>query len=126
MSQGWEAHERHVQRVLGLDSTIASGSKFHDIGDAVDRRHPNESDFRILADAKYTEKGSYSLSLKFLSQMADKATALGKRFLLPVRFWPATEKIPHDYVVISLDDFTELLVKSRAWDELVGDKDISL
>lgn len=53
MNRGWEAHERHVQEVLGLDSTAASGAKFHDIGDAVDRRHPTESDFRLLADAKY-------------------------------------------------------------------------
>ena len=88
MSRGWEAHERHVQDVLGLDSTAASGAKFHDIGDAVDRRHPSESDFRLLADAKYTEKGSYSLNAKFLRQMTDKSAALGRRFVLPVRFWP--------------------------------------
>lgn len=124
--KGWEAHEKHIQHVLGLDSTVASGAKFHDIGDAVDRRHPRESDFRILADAKFTSKGSYSLNLKFLRQMTDKALELGKKFILPVRLWPNTEDLPHDYVVVSLDDFAELLEKSRAWDKLVGDREISL
>lgn len=123
--KGWEEHEKAIQRLLGLDSTIASGAKFHDPGDAVDHRHPSESDFRILADAKYTEKGSYSVNLKFLRQMTDKAMELGKRFILPIRMWPNTEQLPHDYVVVTLDDFAELLEKSRAWDELVGKRDIS-
>lgn len=123
--KGWQEHESYIQRMLGLDSTIASGAKFHDPGDAVDHRHPSESDFRILADAKYTEKGSYSVNLKFLRQMTDKAVELGKRFILPIRLWPNTEQLPHDYVVVSLDDFAELLEKSRAWDDLVGKQGIS-
>lgn len=73
-----------------------------------------------------TEKGSYSVNLKFLRQMSDKAVNLGKRFILPIRLWPSTEQLPHDYVVVSLDDFAELLEKARAWDELVGKRDISL
>lgn len=73
-----------------------------------------------------TEKASYSVNLKFLRQMTDKAMELGKRFILPVRLWPNTESLPHDYVVVSLDDFAELLEKSRAWDKLVGEKEISL
>jgi hypothetical protein len=125
-TKGWQEHEAHVQKVLGLDSTAASGAKFHDIGDAVDRRHPNDSEFRLLADAKYTEKGSYSVNLKFLRQMTDKALELGKKFILPVRLWPNTEQLPHDYVVVSLDDFAEMLEKSRAWDGLVGSKGISV
>ena len=125
-SKGWQEHEAYIQKVLNLDSTVASGAKFHDIGDAVDRTHPNHSDFRILADAKFTSKGSYSLNLKFLRQMTDKALELGKRFILPVRLWPNTEQLPHDYVVVSLDDFAELLEKSRAWDDLVGRRDITL
>lgn len=124
--KGWQEHEAHIQKVLGLDSTVASGAKFHDIGDAVDRSHPSESDFRLLADAKYTEKGSYSVNLKFLRQMTDKAVELGKRFILPIRLWPTTEQLPHDYVVVSLDDFAELLEKARAWDDLVGKRDISI
>jgi hypothetical protein len=123
--KGWQEHESYIQRMLGLDSTIASGAKFHDPGDAVDHRHPSESDFRILADAKYTEKASYSVNLKFLRQMTDKAVELGKRFILPIRLWPNTEQLPHDYVVVSLDDFAELLEKSRAWDDLVGKQGIS-
>lgn len=111
MGRGWEAHERHVQDVLGLDSTAASGAKFHDIGDAVDRRHPSESDFRLLADAKYTERGSYSLNAKFLRQMSDKAAALGRRFVLPVRFWPVGSPAPEDYVVVGLGDFAELVAR---------------
>lgn len=126
MRRGWEAHESHIQTLLGLDSTIASGSKFHDIGDAVDRAHPNDSDFRILADAKSTERGSYSVNLKFMRQMTDKALALGRRFVLPIRLWPKTETLPHDYVVVGLDDFAELLEKAKAWDALVGNREISL
>ena len=79
-----------------------------------------------MADAKFTEKGSYSVNLKFLRQMTDKAMEVGKRFILPIRLWPNTEQLPHDYVVVSLDDFAELLEKSRAWDKLVGEKEISL
>lgn len=124
--KGWQEHEAYIQKILGLDSTVASGAKFHDPGDAVDHRHPSESDFRIMADAKFTEKGSYSVSLKFLRQMTDKAMEVGKRFILPIRLWPNTEQLPHDYVVVSLDDFAELLEKSRAWDKLVGEKEISL
>lgn len=124
--KGWKEHEAYIQRMLGLDSTAASGAKFHDIGDAVDRSHPNEREVRLLADAKYTEKNSYSVNLKFLRQMSDKALALGKRFVLPIRLWPDTEDLPHDYVVVSLDDFAEILEKSRAWDDLVGRQGISL
>jgi hypothetical protein len=109
VNRGWEAHERHVQQVLGLDSTVASGAKFHDPGDAVDRRHHTEADFRILADAKYTEKGSYSLNSRFLRQMGDKSTSLGRRFVLPVRFWPPAERGPEDWAVIGLDDLCELV-----------------
>lgn len=124
--KGWQEHEAYIQKVLGLDSTAASGAKFHDPGDAVDHRHPSKSDFRIMADAKFTEKGSYSVNLKFLRQMTDKAVELGKRFILPIRLWPNTEQLPHDYVVVSLDDFAELLEKSRAWDKLVGEQEIWL
>lgn len=126
MSAGWQDHEAHVQRLLGLQSTIASGAKFHDPGDAVDYSHPSESDFRLLADAKFTEKGSYSVSLKFLRQMKERADLVGKRFILPIRFWPKVEALPHDYVVVGLDDFAELLEKARAWDKLVGEQEISL
>lgn len=106
---GWEAHEHYVQDLLGLDSTPASGSQFNDPGDAVDHRHPRLSRFPILADAKYTEKGSYSVAHHWMVKQVDRATELGKRFILPIRFWPRGAQHPDDYVVLTLDDFAELM-----------------
>lgn len=50
---GWEAFERYVNRVLGLQATVASGSKDYDPGDGVDRRHHTETDYALMADAKF-------------------------------------------------------------------------
>lgn len=105
---GWQGHEAYVQELLGLDSTIASGSKFHDVGDAVDHQHYTDSDFRFIVDCKYTESQSFSIPLKLLDQWTKSAQELGKRFLLPLRFWPKGQRNPKDYVVMSLHDFQEL------------------
>lgn len=108
---GWRAHEKHVQDLLGLDSTPGSGNQFYAPGDAVDNRHPGESNFAILADAKCTERGSYSLNHHFLVQQTDRAVELGKRFVMPVRFDGGSR--PDDYVVLGLDDFAELLEMAK-------------
>lgn len=107
--RGWEHHESDVQELLGLSPTIASGSKFHDIGDAVDHKHYSESEFRFIADCKYTESKSFSVGLQLLRQWEEKAAELGKRFLLPLRFWPKDARNPRDYAIISLHDLSEML-----------------
>lgn len=106
----WRDHEAEIQRILGLSSTIASGSQFHDPGDAAD--HDHDSVFPIIADCKCTERGSYSINRKVLDQWRERAAEVGKRFVLPVRFWSRGGS--DDYVVVSLHDFAELLDLARS------------
>ena len=108
--QSWKQHEKYVQEVLGLDSTICSGNKFYDPGDAVD--NDRESPFPIIADCKFTERKSFSVASKTLSQWTDKAAEMGKRFIMPVRLSPKGST-SQDYVVIGLHDFAELLNLAR-------------
>lgn len=106
----WQAFEHDIQGMLGLSSTPASGSQWNAPGDAVDNEHG--SWFAVLADAKCTEKSSYSISARFMRQGVAAAAELGKRFILPVRF--RGRGAPQDYVVLTLDDFAELLEKARS------------
>lgn len=105
-SPGWENWEAEVARTLGLTQTAASGSMFHDTGDAVTR---GPSPFPLWADAKYTEAGSFALNLKKLQRYEEQATEAGKRLVLPVRFWQRGARNPHDYLVMGMADFAELL-----------------
>jgi len=113
MLPGWKAHEAHIQDLLGLDSTPASGAKWQAVGDAVDNRHPSETVFPLIADAKCTEQKSFSLRAADLGSWVDRAQELGKRFIMPIRFWPRGAYGPRDYVVLTLDDFAELLEMAR-------------
>lgn len=108
--QGWEQHEHYIQSVLGLEATISSGSKYHDPGDAVD--YDRESVFPLVADCKYTERKSFSVSRQALVQWEKRAGEMGKRFIMPVRMQPLHTE-PHDCVVLSLHDFAELLTLAR-------------
>ena len=110
--RGWEAWEHYVTHLLGIDATIHSGNKFYDPGDAVTRGR--SSAFPLYADAKYTEKFSYPLKLKELSQYGERAADLGKRLVLSIRFWPKGVVRPEDYVVLSADDFVELLDMAKS------------
>jgi hypothetical protein len=122
----WEKFEEDVQNLLGLDATICSGNKFHDQGDAVDRSHPSRKCWRLMVDCKYTEKGSFPVTAKFMGGMVDKATELGLRFALAVRLRPPGSLAHRDYVVIPLDDLAELLDRAdppvnlvdRTWSDL--------
>jgi len=105
MEPKWQAHERYVQQVLGLDSTITSGNKWFDPGDAVTRGRT--SPFPLYADCKCTEKGSFSLKLSDLNDLQHRAAMSGKRLVMPIRFHPSVG--PQDYLVIGLHDFAELL-----------------
>jgi hypothetical protein len=95
-----------VAAQLGLDLTLASGSKFHDPGDAVTRGR--DSPFPLYADCKLTGNKSFILKSWELRQLAERAAEQGKRFILPLRFGSRTGVGGEDYVVLSLHDFKEL------------------
>lgn len=105
--RGWKTFERHVTELLRLDATIHSGSKFFDQGDAVTRGRGHA--FPLFADAKYTEHHAMSLSVKMLTSLTEQATNLGRRMIMPIRFWPKGTVGPEDYVVLRLHDFAELM-----------------
>ena len=111
----WARWEAYVQHLLGLDSTIASGGKWYDISDGVDRDRYGSS-FQLIIDAKATEKGSYSVTRKFMAQWRLKAEMMGKRFAVPIRF-VSPHGMNDDYVVLGLDDFAELLEMARKGEE---------
>lgn len=113
----WEQFEQDVQEMLGLSSTIASGSKHYDQGDAVDKRHHSESSFRFIADAKHTAARVYQLEDEMLRQWVERARRMGRRFCLPIRFGRENK----DYVVLTLNDFAELLEVARK-SELVQER----
>ena len=113
MAEAWREWEHHVQEVLGLDSTPASGNQFNAPGDAVDNRHPSESGFPLLVDCKFTEKMSYPLNLINARLWLLRGIERGKRAILAIRILPPSFEHPGDFVVISLDDFAELLEKAR-------------
>ncbi|QIG58367.1 holliday junction resolvase [Gordonia phage Skog] len=109
----WQKFEDHVNETLGLERTAASGSQWHSPGDGVDNTHYDDSDFLVMADAKYTENRTFTLSSKFLGDYEMRAAEAGKRFVLPIRFANRRERVKKDFVVLSLDDFAELLTKAR-------------
>lgn len=110
---GWAAFEAYINRVLGLSATVASGSQDHDPGDGVDRRHPSETDYALMVDAKYTEQKSFSVNAKLLSQYVRRAAEAGKSFVLPVRLVDKSTKEVHDFVVVPLQDYVMLLETYR-------------
>lgn len=110
---GWEAFEHYVNKALGLQATIASGSKAYDPGDGVDRRHHTETDYAVQVDAKYSEKASYAVSAKLMRQWCQRAAEAGKRFILAVRLVDGGGREVHDYVVVPLQDYVMLLESYR-------------
>lgn len=113
----WEKWESDVQDALGLRGTVSSGSKFYDISDGVGTDY--DSDFRLMADAKCTEKGSYSIKWDFMSQWIEKAAQHGTRFILPIRFNNG-KGLNTDYVALSFDDFCE--IEKAAKSEFTSDE----
>lgn len=110
---GWAAWEAYVNRLLGLAPTAASGSQAHDPGDGVDRRHHSETNYALMVDAKYTERKSFSISAKLMSQYVRRAAEAGKSFVLPVRLADIVTHQVHDYVVVPLQDYVALLETYR-------------
>lgn len=110
---GWEGWEKHIQRELGLSATIASGSQFHDKGDAVDRRHPVDTDYALQIECKFTSGRSFTLNAKKLTAWVKQARLSGRNFGLAVRFWPTNALTPEDYVLVPLAEYSELLNRYR-------------
>lgn len=110
--RGWQRHERDVAELLGLKLTTSSGNQFYDPGDAVDYSPLRDNDFALFADAKYTEKKSMALNAQVLRSLTEIARIVGKRPIMPVRFFKTPDQA-EDYVVMRLDDFAELMGKSN-------------
>lgn len=113
---GWQQWENHVNEELGLSATAGSGSQFYDKGDGTDRRHPTESDWLFQADAKYTDKGSFSVG-KVVDQYVKRASLAGKNFVLAVRLWPETQNRPTDYAVVPFPLFVEMLNRIKEYED---------
>lgn len=109
----WRHFEQYVQVLLGLDSTPSSGNQFNDPGDGVDRGHSLQHEFPLMIDAKFSEKSSFSFSAKMFDQGLRQAAMAGKRMAWPVRLWPRYDLHPHDLVVLSLEDFVDLVSMRR-------------
>lgn len=118
LKEAWVAWEEEVQDRLGLDSTICSGSKWNDVGDATDNSSPQDNDFRLLVDCKHSTARSYSVLASFMGQWVDKAEQVGKRFILALRMHPRGAQSSRDYVMLTMDDFEELLAKSRKCEDI--------
>lgn len=106
----WQSWEQEVARTLQLDTTISSGNRFHDTGDAVTRGR--DKPFPLWADAKWTEKKSFSLKLKDLSDYTTRAFEQCKTMIMPIRFWSRERQRSADFVVLSFHDFVELYEKA--------------
>lgn len=115
MKKPWERWEEDVQDTLGLSSTIGSGNKFYDPSDGIDKLDYTQTDFRLMVDAKCTKHSSYRLEKELLSQWVEKSSSMGYRFALPVRFSDG-EGSDTDYVVCTLEDFSELVSRYREKD----------
>lgn len=110
---GWSAFEDYVNTLLKLSATAASGSRDHDPGDGVDRRHHSQTDYALMADCKYTEQASFSVNRKLMKQYVLRAAEAGKRFVLPVRLVDMRTKNVDDYIVVPLQDYVALLESYR-------------
>ncbi len=106
-------HELHVVSLLGGRKTKASGSQWND---QMDGRHNRMAlRFAWAWDCKATLSKSLSVSRTMWAKAVQQAGA--ERPLLPLRFY-GNERLDVvlDLVVLSLDDFTELLEAANAKD----------
>lgn len=111
--EDWERFEEHVNEVLGLDATVASGSQYHDLGDGTNRNMYDSNPFRLIVDAKCTARGSFTLKASFFHGWIYKGMELGKRFAMPIRFLASSKTPQVDVVVVELNDFAELLMLAK-------------
>jgi len=94
-SPNWEKKEKRDAVDFNAQATKASGRTWSDKGDV------KNNDW--LIDSKYTEKKSYSVSLKTWDQLCEQALISFRKPLLSV------EIQGHEVVVVDKDDFLDLL-----------------
>ena len=104
----WQQWEEEVAHRLGLSLTVCSGNQFQDPGDATDK-DPN-TPYPLLVDCKFTERKSFSLKADTLRQWLETGMLCGKMAIHAVRFKSDPD---NDWVVLSLNDFEELLFMAR-------------
>lgn len=105
----WAEFESYVAKLFNLRQTIASGNKFWDSGDAVGDRHDV---FPLWAEAKCTERKSFSLREHDLLGYYNRALESGRKFFLPLRFQHANGRYT-DWAVVNMYDLKELLDMAR-------------
>ncbi len=101
-----DAHEAHLAEVLGGKVMPGSGNQWNNQMDV--RQSHHHLTFAIAADGKST----FGKSISVTREMWDKAVeqSHGERAVLPLRFYDTERlKVGIDLVVLSLDDFAELL-----------------
>lgn len=118
---GWENHEEDVAKIFGLRRTISSGNRFFDPGDAVSP--DSTGPFPIYAEAKYTEKDSFTLKRKDLRKYWELAFDTNKHLIMPIRFWPRGARMPDDYVLLGLHDLQELIERYRDGERALAEGD---
>lgn len=111
--ENWEDFEQHVNEILELDATVASGSQYHDLGDGTNRDMYDSNPFRLIVDAKCTARGSFTVKASFVHGWTRKGMELGKRFAMPIRFLASAKTPQLDVVVVELNDFAELLMLAK-------------
>ena len=110
MKKDWERWESQVNERLGLDATIASGATWKDKGDGSTRDNYSEA-WPLLADAKTTERGSFSVKAQFVEDMHRVAKQEGKTFAMPVKF--TQEEHSPEWVVVPFEDYAYLVDNLR-------------
>lgn len=110
MPEAWARFESDVRTLLELDRPPGSGNQWHDPSDGTTRNA--YGGYPVVMDAKYTGRKSFSVTRQFLEHWLSVADALGKHFLLPIRF-RAPSGTHRDFVLVPLDDYAELLIKAR-------------
>ena len=106
---GAKRHETDVAERLGGRKTRGSGSQWHDKGDG---RNEHFGSFPFAWDCKSTQRQSISVTLAMLEKIIEEAH--GDRPALPLRFYSnARLDVAQDWIVVKLDDFTEILETAR-------------
>lgn len=110
IDKAWERWERIVNERLALEGTAASGATWKDKGDGATRDNYSEP-WPLIADAKTTQKGSFSVKAKFVEDMYRTAKQNGKTFVMPVKFLQE-EKQPA-WAVVPFEDYAYLVEEYR-------------
>lgn len=105
----WQSHEKEVAELLGIDQTVTSGNKFYDISDATTREHVLDNKIQLLSDMKSTIRKTFRMDREFLKEYRERAMIRGKIFVMPVRFENQDTKETEDWIVLQINDFSELL-----------------